>query len=120
MDRGRRFRLVLRYRQDDPKGALPLSTPEPGFELRRVARRITFTLFSAQSLGSAGFLAASTINAIVGAKLSGHLAWAGAPSATYPGGAALAAFVWGYPMDRLGRRSTLTLGGLAGAVGAAL
>ena len=88
-------------------------------DLATVARRITLTLFSAQSLGSAGFLAAATINAIVGARLSGHLAWAGMPTAIYQGGAALAAFAWGHLMDRLGRRSTLALGALCGVLGAA-
>ena len=88
--------------------------------LRTLARRFTLTLFTAQSLGSAGFLAAATINAIVGARLSGHLAWAGMPSAVYQGGAALAAFAWGHLMDRLGRRRTLALGTVAGAVGAAI
>jgi len=92
-------------------------SPDSRLDLATVARRITLTLFSAQSLGSAGFLAAATINSIVGAQLSGHLAWAGMPTATYQGGAALAAFVWGQLMDRLGRRATLALGALLGSVG---
>lgn len=83
------------------------------------ARRITWVLFSAQSLGSAGFLAASTVGAIVGASLSGRAAWAGVPAGVYQGGSALAAFLWGRAMERHGRRPTLAAGltvGLAGAV----
>ena len=88
-----------------------MSTPE--------TRRITLVLFGAQSLGSAGFLAASTVGAIVGASLSGRASWAGVPSGVYQGGSALAAFLWGRAMERHGRRPTLATGltvGLAGAV----
>jgi MFS family permease len=72
------------------------------------------------SLGSAGFLAASTVTAIVGAELSGHAAWAGLPAAVYQAGVAAAASLWGRTMDRLGRRPTLVLGMAAGTLGAAL
>ncbi len=85
-----------------------------------LARKITVTLFSAQCLGSAGFIAASTINALTGAKLSGVPAWAGVPSAVYQFGAALAAFGWGYAMDRIGRRGGLVTGLIFGVIGAAL
>ncbi|MCC7353993.1 MAG: MFS transporter [Anaerolineae bacterium] len=85
-----------------------------------MARKTTLTLFVAQSLGSAGFIAAATINTIVGADLSGHPAWAGVPSSIYLLGAALAAFGWGYGMERLGRRGGLALGLVLGVVGAAL
>jgi MFS family permease len=93
-------------------------TPPP--ELERLARRITHTLFLGMSLGSAGFLAASTVNAIVGAQLSGRPAWAGLPTAVYQAGVAGAALLWGQAMDRLGRRPTLVLGLTAGAAGAGL
>ena len=86
----------------------------------RIARRTTLTLFAAQSLGSAGFIAAATINSIVGAKLSGEPAWAGVPSGVYQVGGALAAFGWGYGMERLGRRGGLTLGLIFGVMGAGL
>jgi len=91
---------------------------EPPF--RDAARRITATLLAAQSLGSAGFLAASTVSAIVGAQLSGRPSWAGVPSAVYQFGAALAAVGWGQAMDRLGRRFMLALGLLCGITGASL
>jgi MFS family permease len=89
-----------------------VSTPE--------TRRITLVLFLAQSLGSAGFLAASTVGAIVGASLSGRASWAGVPSGVYQGGAALAAFLWGRAMERHGRRRTLATGLAVGVAGAVL
>jgi MFS family permease len=87
-------------------------------ETARRARRIRNVLFAAQSLGSAAFLVASTVNAIAGAKLGGSAAWAGAPSAIYQAGQAMAAFLWGRLMDPLGRRGTLSAGLLVGALGA--
>jgi MFS family permease len=88
--------------------------------LDRLARRITQTLFLGMSLGSAGFLAAATVSAIVGAELSGRPSWAGVPSAVYQAGVAGAASLWGRAMDRLGRRPTLILGMLSGMSGAGL
>jgi hypothetical protein len=37
----------------------------------KLARKITWILFANQSLASAGFIAAATINSIIGAKLGG-------------------------------------------------
>ncbi|HET7294236.1 MAG TPA: MFS transporter [Vicinamibacteria bacterium] len=74
----------------------------------------------AQSLGSAGFLLASTVSPLVGAQLGGGAAWTGTPAAVYQAGAALLAYVWGLAMDRLGRRPTLALGVGLGALGAVL
>lgn len=84
----------------------------------RIARKITATLFAAQSLGSAGFITAATVSTIAGAQLSGHATWAGVPSAVYQLGGAFAAFGWGYGMDRLGRRGALALGLTLGVIGA--
>ena len=89
----------------------------PG-ETARLARRIRNVLFASQSLGSAAFLVASTVNAIAGAMLGGSAAWAGAPSAIYQAGQAVAAFLWGRLMDPLGRRATLATGLVVGALGA--
>lgn len=86
----------------------------------RAARRITRTLLLAQSVGSAGLIVASTVAPLVGAQLGGSAAWAGTPAATYQGGAAAVALVWGILMDRIGRRPTLMLGLATGALGAAL
>lgn len=77
-------------------------------------------LFIVQSFGSAGFITATTINSIVGADLSGRPAWAGLPSGVYLLGSALAALLWGYVMERFGRRVGMACGLLAGVAGAAL
>lgn len=84
------------------------------------ARKLKWTLFGAQAMGSAGFLVASTVTPIVGAQLSGRLAYAGVPTAVYWAGGALATLLWGRLMDPLGRRKTLTLGLLVGVLGASL
>ena len=84
------------------------------------ARKLKWTLFGAQAMGSAGFLVASTVTPIVGAQLSGRPAYAGVPSAFYWAGGALATLLWGRLMDPLGRRKTLVLGLLVGVVGASL
>jgi MFS family permease len=87
---------------------------------KALARKIVWTLFTAQCFGSAGFLASSTVNTIVGAKLTGQPALAGVPSAVYQVGVAVTAFIWGFGMERLGRRGGLTLGLLLGSVGAVI
>lgn len=84
----------------------------------RLARKITATLFATQSLGSAGFIASSTVSAIVGAALSGNPALAGLPSAVFLLGSALAALLLGMVMDRVGRRGGLILGLMFGIAGA--
>lgn len=89
-------------------------------DLPRLARKITFILFGAQSLASAGFIAAATLNPILGAKLGGEPSWAGVPTAIYLLGGALAASAWGYLMDLIGRRNGIALGLLLGAAGTGL
>ena len=49
----------------------------------RIAWKITIVLFLSQSLSSAGFIAAFTVNALVGVDLSGQKAMAGVPGAVY-------------------------------------
>ena len=84
------------------------------------ARKLKWTLFGAQAMGSAGFLVASTVTPIVGAQLSGRASFAGVPTAFYWAGGALATLVWGRLMDPIGRRRTLSLGLLVGVLGASL
>ncbi len=85
--------------------------------IERLARKITLILFIEQSLASAGFIAAATLNPIVGAKLFNHAGWAGVPTAVYLLGAALAAYLWGYVNDLIGRRGGLSLGLVLGVIG---
>jgi MFS family permease len=83
----------------------------------RVARRITWVLCTTQSLGSAALIANATVNAIVGAELSGNDALAGLPGTLLLLGAALAAPPAGRLMQRIGRRRGLALGFFVGAIG---
>ena len=83
-------------------------------------RRIKWTLFAAQSFGSAGFLVSSTVTPIVGAALAGSPRWAGVPAAFYWSGGACFAFLWGRLMDRIGRRKTIATGLGIGMIGAAI
>lgn len=87
---------------------------------RAAARKLKWTLFGAQAMGSAGFLVASTVTPIVGAALSGRPSFAGVPTAFYWAGGALATLLWGRLMDPIGRRKTLVLGLLVGVIGATL
>lgn len=89
-------------------------------ELQRISQKITAVLFAQQSLASAGFIAAATLNSIVGAKLAGNASWAGVPSAVYLFGGALAAFAWGHIFDLIGRRKGLVAGLLMGVAGSAI
>lgn len=89
-------------------------------DLSKLARKITWILFINQSLASAGFIAAATLNSIIGAKLGGSASFAGVPSAVYLLGSALAASAWGYLMDRIGRRNGMVSGLMIGVIGNAL
>ncbi|HXF86404.1 MAG TPA: MFS transporter [Anaerolineales bacterium] len=86
----------------------------------KLARKLTWVLFINQSLTSASFIAAATINSIIGAKLGGSPSYAGVPSAVYLLSAAFAASAWGYVMDRIGRRNGIVASLIIGMVGNAL
>jgi hypothetical protein len=70
----------------------------------RIAGKITGVLFLSQSLSSAGFIAAFTVNALVAVDLTGQTAMAGVPGALYVLGQACGTMVWGFSMERIGRR----------------
>jgi MFS family permease len=86
-------------------------------DFKRIAVKITTILFITQSLASAGFIAAAAINPILGAKLADSRSWATVPTAMYLLSGALSASVWGYTMDRIGRRNSITLGLVIGVLG---
>jgi MFS family permease len=85
-----------------------------------IARKITIVLFLSQSLSSAGFIAAFTVNSLVGVDLSGQRAMAGVPGAVYVLGQAFGALVWGFSMERIGRRGGLALGQVLGVIGSVI
>ena len=85
--------------------------------LNQIARKITFILFAAQSLASAGFIAAATINPILGDKLAPHRYLATLPTAAYLLSSAFAAPMWGALMDRFGRRNAISAGLVIGILG---
>ncbi len=87
-------------------------------ERARAARNIAITLFAAQSLGSAGIIAAATVAAIIGAELSGRTALAGLPTGVSQLGLAASALLWSLLSERWGRRGSLALGVATGALGA--
>lgn len=85
--------------------------------LESAARKITAVLFAQQSLASAGFIAAATLNSIVGKELSQNPSWAGVPTAVYLLAGAFSAFLWGYVFDAIGRRGGLVTGLITGVIG---
>ena len=86
----------------------------------RIAKKITAVLFLVQSLSSAGFIAAFTVNALVGVELSGQRSMAGIPETVRVLGQALAALAWGYTMERIGRRRSLAMGQVVGVIGSGI
>jgi MFS family permease len=86
----------------------------------RIAKKITLVLFLSQGLSSAGFIAAFTVNALVGVDLTGQPAMAGVPGALHVVGQACGAMVWGFSMERIGRRRSLALGQVFGVIGAVI
>ncbi len=83
-----------------------------GFE--RIQRKITWTLFLAQSVVSAAMITTGTVNSIVGAELSGRIALAGLPVTVQLISAALGAYTWGYINEKIGRRNGLAFGMILG------
>ena len=88
--------------------------------LDAIARKITAILFAQQSLASAGFIAAATLNSIVGKELSQNPSWAGVPTAVYLLAGAFSAFMWGYIFDAVGRRGGLVAGLVTGVIGSSV
>ncbi|MBI1296737.1 MFS transporter [bacterium] len=82
-----------------------------------VQRRITATLFTAQSLFSAATIAAFTMTPIVAAAITGSEALAGVPSTVLMLGRAAASYPLGWLMDKTGRRVGLSVGFFIGVLG---
>ncbi len=86
-------------------------------DFARIARKITAVLFLSQGLSAAGFVAAFTVNALVAVDLTGMTLMAGVPGAVYVLGQAGGALLWGFSMERIGRRRGLAYGQVLGALG---
>jgi MFS family permease len=82
--------------------------------------RLTWLLFFSQSIGSAGFIAGSTVGALIGQQLTGDTRLTGVPGAVYLVGSALAAYLAARLMERTGRRLGLAAGYAIGILGALL
>lgn len=85
-----------------------------------VQRRITATVFTAQSLFSAAFIASFTLMPIVAARLFGADSVAGVPSTIILLGRGGMAYPTGWLMDKYGRRPALVLGYFLATVGMVL
>jgi MFS family permease len=88
------------------------------YDCPRISRRITGTLFAAQSLARAAFIVSGTVSALVAVELGGNAAWAGVPSAVLLLAGAFAALAVAATTERIGRRRGLALGLAVGVVGA--
>lgn len=89
-------------------------------DLPGIAKRITLVLLLSQSLSSAGFIAAFTVNALIGVDLTGQRSMAGVPGGIFVAGQAMGAMVWGFSMERFGRRNSIASGQLLGVMGSVI
>ncbi|MGN6425429.1 MAG: MFS transporter [Leifsonia sp.] len=88
-------------------------------DVRRALQRRTLTIVAiSQVLGGAGLAAGITVGALLAQQLVGGDGLAGAPTALFTLGSALAAFLIGRFTQRRGRRLGLGLGFAAGGLGA--
>lgn len=85
---------------------------------QRLHRRTLFIVVLAQILGGAGLAAGITIGALLAQDMLGTDNFAGIPSALFTLGSAGAAFLIGQLSQRYGRRIGLSIGFLAGGIGA--
>ena len=83
-----------------------------------IQRRLTYVLFTAQSIIGAGQILSFTFLPIVATMLTGSESYAGVPATLTMLGRALAAYPIGWLMDKIGRRMGLSLGYFISVVGA--
>ncbi|MGL3808107.1 MFS transporter [Paeniglutamicibacter sp. R2-26] len=86
---------------------------------RQLQRRTLTVVVISQILGGAGLAAGVTVGALLAQDMLGSDSLAGAPTALFTLGSALAAFLVGRLTQRAGRRFGLGLGFAAGGLGAA-
>lgn len=85
---------------------------------RRLYKRSLFVVVMSQIFGGAGLAAGITVGALIAKDMLGTASFAGVPAALFTLGSALAAFLVGRISQRFGRRYGLSLGFIAGGVGA--
>jgi MFS family permease len=86
----------------------------------REQRRTVAVLLTASGLFSASMIASFTLSSIIAADLSGNVTVAGLPNTLGLIGRAAFALPFGYLMDRLGRRKSLSLGYFIAVLGSIL
>lgn len=84
----------------------------------RLHRRVLVVVVTSQVFGGAGLAAGVTVGALLAQDMLGGAGVAGLPAALFTLGSALAVYLVGRLSQSAGRRPGLTLGFLAGAVGA--
>src|SRR6476619_96446 len=82
-------------------------------------RRTLIVVVTSQILGGAGLAAGVTVGALLTKEMLGSSRYAGLSSALFTLGSAAAALLVGRVSHRLGRRTGLSIGYLAGAAGGA-
>ncbi|MFD4179696.1 MFS transporter [Rhodococcus sp. NPDC058514] len=91
----------------------------PGDLRTRTQRRTLIVVVASQVLGGAGLAAGVTVGALLAKEMLGSSRFAGLSSALFTLGSAAAALLVGRVSHRLGRRTGLSIGYLAGAAGGA-
>lgn len=84
----------------------------------RAVTRVTLALMLAQSLASGAYSSAVAVNQLAMVEMMNNRTWAGVPTAIVLLGSSIMAYIAGKLVGQIGRRYTLTLGGLFGFVGA--
>lgn len=85
---------------------------------RKLYKQSLFVVVMSQIFGGAGLAAGITVGALIAKDMLGSAGFAGVPSALFTLGSALAALLVGRISQRFGRRYGLSLGFIAGGVGA--
>lgn len=85
---------------------------------RKLYKRSLFVVIMSQIFGGAGLAAGITVGALIAKDMLGTASFAGVPAALFTLGSALAAFLVGRISQQFGRRYGLSLGFIAGGVGA--
>ncbi|MCM3745255.1 MFS transporter [Sporosarcina luteola] len=85
---------------------------------RKLYKRSLIVVIISQIFGGAGLAAGVTVGALIAKDMLGNEGFAGVPAALFTLGSALAAFLVGRISQRSGRRYGLSLGFIAGGIGA--